>query len=242
MIPLMSDHAATSSWAASRPRAAGRSRRFDIDESPTRSRARRWRKIGIDVRDPTQAGRHAVGRRAPVRGDRPRRLFRRQGADPRRADLGARRHAGLDRAALRRPGARPRPRRRSSSPTTSITPMPSATGSPCSIAARRSAPSARTRSAARSCSSMMAGGKELRGAGGRAGRVRPRRRRQGHPRPRALARGRRRRRARHGRRPEAGSRGRQALRRGGAPAAALSRPTPHRLRSPRVGSVVIVRT
>ena len=39
------------------------------------------------------AGRHAVGRRASVGRDRSRRVLRRQGADPRRADLGARREA-----------------------------------------------------------------------------------------------------------------------------------------------------
>ncbi len=50
--------------------------------------------IGIDVRDPTQAGRHAVGWRAPVGGHRARRAFRRQGADPRRADLRTRRASG----------------------------------------------------------------------------------------------------------------------------------------------------
>ena len=60
---------------------------------------------------PRPAGRHAVRRRAPGGGDRARRLLRRQGADPRRADVGARRQAVGRRAALRRAGARPRARR-----------------------------------------------------------------------------------------------------------------------------------
>ncbi len=60
---------------------------------------------------PGPAGRHAVGRRAPGGGDRPRRLLRREGADPRRADVGARRQAVRRRAALHRAGARPRARR-----------------------------------------------------------------------------------------------------------------------------------
>src|SRR4051794_24645609 len=41
-----------------------------------------------------------------MRGDRPRRLLRREGADPRRADERARRAPVLDRAALHRPDAR----------------------------------------------------------------------------------------------------------------------------------------
>ena len=51
---------------------------------------------------------HALGRRAAVRGDRARGLFRRQGADPGRADLGTRRQAGLGGAEIRGAGARPR--------------------------------------------------------------------------------------------------------------------------------------
>ena len=60
---------------------------------------------------PRPAGRHAVGRRAPGGRDRARGLLRRQGADPRRADVGARRQAVRRRAALRRAGARARARR-----------------------------------------------------------------------------------------------------------------------------------
>ena len=59
-------------------------------------RARRWPTIGIRRARPRPAGRHAVRRRTPMRGDRPRRLFRRPRADPRRADLGARRPPGGD--------------------------------------------------------------------------------------------------------------------------------------------------
>ena len=64
-------------------------------------------KMGIDIRDHRAAGRHAVRRRAPVGGDRPRRLLRRQGADPRRADVGARRQAVGRRAQAHRRGPEP---------------------------------------------------------------------------------------------------------------------------------------
>ena len=57
---------------------------------------------------PAPGGRHAFRRRAAMRGDRARDLFRRAGADPRRADLCARREAGVDGVALRRAGARRR--------------------------------------------------------------------------------------------------------------------------------------
>src|SRR5439155_13888290 len=57
------------------------------------------------------AGRDALGRRAAVGRDRTRGLLRRAAADPRRADVGARRQAGRRRAEVRRSGARPRRRR-----------------------------------------------------------------------------------------------------------------------------------
>ena len=60
---------------------------------------------------PGPGGRDAVGRRAPVPGDLARGAFRRQGADPRRADLGARRPPGLDGVALRDAGEGTRPGR-----------------------------------------------------------------------------------------------------------------------------------
>ena len=57
------------------------------------------------------ADRHAVGWRAAVCRDRPRGLLRRAGADPRRADGGARRAAVRRGAEVHRQGPRPRPRR-----------------------------------------------------------------------------------------------------------------------------------
>ena len=55
------------------------------------------------------ADRHAVRRRAPVRGDLPRRVLRRQGADPGRADGRARRQAVRRGAEVHRPGPGARP-------------------------------------------------------------------------------------------------------------------------------------
>ena len=75
---------------------------FDHCDDVTREE---MHKIGIDMRDPAPGRRHAVGRRAAMRRHRPRGLFRRQGADPRRADLGARRGADLDGAEIHPPGA-----------------------------------------------------------------------------------------------------------------------------------------
>ena len=95
---------------------------------------------------------HALGRRAAVRGDRARGLFRRQGADPGRADLGAGRQAGLGGAEVRGAGPGARAWASSSSPTTSTTPGRWATSSPCSTAARRWARTPRPASPARSCS------------------------------------------------------------------------------------------
>ena len=87
--------------------------RCGASTSSSRKRTMReeLRKMGIDVRDPDQpVGTLSGGERQAVV-DRARRLLRRQGADPRRADVGARRQAVGRRAALRRPGARPRARR-----------------------------------------------------------------------------------------------------------------------------------
>ena len=84
-------------------------RRFDVD---TANRVARGDGEDRHRRARPDPGRgHALGRRAAVRRDRPRGLFRRQGADPRRADLGPGRQAGLGGAEVRGPGARPRPRR-----------------------------------------------------------------------------------------------------------------------------------
>ncbi len=58
------------------------------------------------------ADRHAVRRRTAVRGDRSRRLLRRAGADPRRADGSARRPPVGRGAEVHRQGPRPRSRRR----------------------------------------------------------------------------------------------------------------------------------
>ena len=109
MIPLMS---ITRNFFMGREPARGRGPlgRFDVGERQPDRRGRDGQDRHRRAR-PDPGGRHALGRRAPVRRDRARGLFRRPRADPRRADLGARRQAGLGRAALRRPGARARPRR-----------------------------------------------------------------------------------------------------------------------------------
>ncbi len=107
------------------------------------------------------AHRHAVRRRAAVRGHRPRRLLRSEGADPRRADRRARRQAVRRGAASTscRPGSAGSAS--SSSPTTRTTPTRSATASCCSSAAGASATTARTRSPATELTALMAGGAEL---------------------------------------------------------------------------------
>ena len=78
---------------------------------------------------PGPARRHALGRRAAVGRDRAGRPLRRARADPRRADLGARRQAGRRRpqatSSRRASAASPS----SSSPTTRTTPTRSATAS-----------------------------------------------------------------------------------------------------------------
>ena len=109
MIPLMS---ITRNFFMGREpgRGKGPLGGFDVGEANRTARGRDGQDRDRRAR-PEPGGRHAVGRRAPVRRDRARGLLRRARPDPRRADLGARRQAGLGRAALRRPGARARPRR-----------------------------------------------------------------------------------------------------------------------------------
>ena len=63
------------------------------------------RRIGIDVRDPQQPV-GTLRRRAPVRCDRAGRSLRRQGAHPRRANLGAGRRSDLDGPEVRASGTR----------------------------------------------------------------------------------------------------------------------------------------
>ena len=85
-------------------------RRIDVKFAQETMREE-MRKMGIDVRDPDQpVGTLSGGERQAVV-DRARGLLRRQGADPRRADVGARGQAVGRRAALRRAGARARARR-----------------------------------------------------------------------------------------------------------------------------------
>ena len=109
VVPLMSVW--RNFWLGDEPqRGFGPFRWIDIPKAK-RIAKEELLKMGIDIRDTGAARRHAVGRRAAVRGHRPRRLPRRPGADPRRADLGARRQAVGRRAALHRRGGQPQPRR-----------------------------------------------------------------------------------------------------------------------------------
>ena len=78
----------------------GSVKQLDIDYA-TATAYRELRDMGIELRDAEQPVGTLVGRRAPVPGDRARHPFRRQGADPRRADLGARRASGVGRAQAR---------------------------------------------------------------------------------------------------------------------------------------------
>ena len=78
---------------------------------PARSPARSSRKIGIEVNYLTQKVGTHVRRRAPVGGDRPRRVPRRPTPHPRRADLGSRRQRGGDRAPPRHRARARGPRR-----------------------------------------------------------------------------------------------------------------------------------
>ena len=78
---------------------------------PRQSPSTRWRKMGIDVRDPEQPVGTLSGGERQSRGHRPRRVLRRQGADPRRADGRPRRQAVGRRAAVHRRRPRPWPRR-----------------------------------------------------------------------------------------------------------------------------------
>ena len=102
---------------------------------------------------PGTAGRHAVGWRAPVGGNRPGRVLRRQGADPRRADGRPRRQAVGRRAALHRRRSRPRPRGDLHHPQPAPRVSRSATASSSSSVVRAWATSPRTRSPATSSSS-----------------------------------------------------------------------------------------
>ena len=94
-------------------------RNFFLGNEPTRGRgpttanghqgrpadhARRDGQDGHRRARPGPDGGNAVGRRAPGDGDRARGVLRRQGPDPRRADLGARRAAVGDRAQVHHPG------------------------------------------------------------------------------------------------------------------------------------------
>ena len=103
LVPLLSVSRKLLHGPGTDPR-LGPLRRFDAGFAD-RTTAQEMAKIGIDVRDPGQPVGTMSGGRTAMRGDRPRGLFRRQGADPGRADLGPGRQAGLDGAALHRPGA-----------------------------------------------------------------------------------------------------------------------------------------
>ena len=109
MIPLMS---VTRNFFMGREptRGFGPFRYVDFEHCHAVTREEMHR-IGIDIRDPHQAVGTLSGRRAAMRRDRARGLFRRQGADPRRADLGARRRADLDGAEVHPPGPPEGPRR-----------------------------------------------------------------------------------------------------------------------------------
>ena len=152
MVPLMSI------WrnfflGAEPTQGLGPFRRFDVGDGASGSPATELARDGHRHPRPRPAGRHAVRRRAAVGGDRARRLLRRPGADPRRADLGARRQAGRRRAAVHRCRRATAASASSSSPTTRTTPTRSATASCCSTAAGASATSPRARSTATSSSS-----------------------------------------------------------------------------------------
>ena len=110
---------------------------------------------------PDPGGRHALRRRAPVGRDRPRHPFRREGADPRRADLGARRPPGGDGAEVRHRGAAARPRRDLHHATTSTTPTRSATSSRCSTAAASSGTFRKSEISRDEVVAIMSGGEDL---------------------------------------------------------------------------------
>ena len=97
LVPLMS--VARNFFLGREPvKRIGFVRQLDIDYA-NRTAYRELRRHGHRAARCRAAGRHAVGRRAPVPGHRARHPFRRQGADPRRADIGAGRASGLGRAA-----------------------------------------------------------------------------------------------------------------------------------------------
>ena len=109
-------------------RSAVPANRFQI--RPSTSRGRRCTGSGIDVRDPHQAVGTLRAASANVC-DRTGGLFRREGAHPRRADLGAWRRPDLDGAQVHPSSSGRRGSASSSSPTTCATPMPPAIASPC---------------------------------------------------------------------------------------------------------------
>ena len=108
---------------------------LDVDGDAGRSRDAELRKMGIVIRDLDQPVGNLSGGAAAVRGDRPGGLLRRAGADPGRADRGARRQAVRRGAEVRRRGARRGARASSSSPTTRTTPTWWATTSSSSSSA-----------------------------------------------------------------------------------------------------------
>ncbi len=110
---------------------------------------------------PRPAGRHAVRRRAPVGGDRAGGPLRRAGADPRRADVGARASSrpASSSATSRRPATGGSAS--SSSPTTRTTPTRWATASWCSTAGRSLGSFAKADVTRDELTRLMAGGAEL---------------------------------------------------------------------------------
>jgi simple sugar transport system ATP-binding protein len=102
-IPLMS---VTRNFFMGREPTKGRglAKRFDIDTA-NQITMEEMRKMGINLRAPDQAVGTLSGGGAPDRRHRPCRVLRREGTDPRRADLGAWRAADIERAVDDRTGA-----------------------------------------------------------------------------------------------------------------------------------------
>ncbi len=148
MVPLMS--VTRNFFMGREPRGGVGPFRYGLRALRRRRRATRCARSASTCATRTSR-RHAVRRRAPVRGDRARGLFRRQSADPRRADLRARREQTSMVLKYINQVARAGASASSSSPTTSATPAPSASASPCSTAAARWARSPNPKSASTSC-------------------------------------------------------------------------------------------